>query len=144
MNIKLVFSEGTYEQITVLNCPFSQKLNEHGFPTGGVVGGFITLQIPLDIGNRDERPPSDFLVKWMIDSKMRKDGKVEYYSGDDNKNPQFIIDFKEAYCYEYLLSANSIQNKDTGVDSGYETISISAKITDCNGGTIDKTRVWPK
>jgi hypothetical protein len=139
MQIKLNIEGKTYEQVSFLEISFDQAVDEHLYPTDRPKGGDIIMHIPTDVTRKEDRHDYDYFMNWMIDSKMRKEGSVDYYSGNDDTNPAFTIKFEDAYCVGYQLTASAVKS----TESSMEIIRISAKILESGTAKLDKTRIWP-
>jgi hypothetical protein len=138
MNIHFHIEGKTYQELTNVEIKLEQAHNEHGYPTDRPKKGFIKMTIPTDTTKMEDRHPYEYFLEWMMDSKLRKDGTIHYFSGDDDLNPAFSINFQEAYCVDYRFYADATSTN----ESAHEEIMISAKILEVGNAKMDKTKLW--
>ena len=75
---------------------FEQATDKEGQTTGIPRGGKITIKVKARNDGNCE------LLSWMCDKSLSKGGKIEYMNSSDATKKMKDVEFKGAYCVEFL------------------------------------------
>ena len=112
--------------LQVISCSFGfvQDVDKRGYPTSGVYGGQIELQL------LNENDPE--IIQWMFQSAADKNGKVTFHS-DSTSTPSHSVHFRDGRLIKYHESFKS----ETEV---IVTLVITAREIEISGET--HTNIW--
>ena len=99
---------------------FTQATDKEGQTTGIPRGGKITLRVKaMNDGNCE-------LLNWMCEKSLAKGGKIEFMRSDDTTKKMKDVEFKGAYCVEYLEHWEDPTTAKDGL-AHWEKITITCK-----------------
>jgi hypothetical protein len=75
---------------------FTQATDKEGQTTGIPRGGKITIRVKAQNDGNCE------LLNWMVEKSLSKDGKIEFMNSSDATKKMKDVEFKGAYCVDYL------------------------------------------
>ena len=83
-------------EVAAVSYTFEQTTDKEGQTTGIPRGGKIIIKVKaLNDGNCE-------LLNWMCDKALSKDGKIEFMNSSDATKKMKDVEFKGAYCVEFL------------------------------------------
>jgi len=83
-------------EVASISYQFVQATDKEGQTTGIPRGGKIILKVKaLNDGTNE-------LLNWMIEKSLSKDGKIEFMNSSDATKKMKDVEFKGAYCVEFL------------------------------------------
>ena len=83
-------------EVAGISYQFTQATDKEGQTTGIPRGGKITIKVKaMNDGNCE-------LLNWMCDKSLAKGGKIEFMNSSDTTKKMKDVEFKGAYCVEFL------------------------------------------
>jgi len=83
-------------EVAAVSYQFTQATDKEGQTTGIPRGGKITIKVKaMNDGNCE-------LLNWMCDKSLAKGGKIVFMNSSDAAKKMKDVEFKGAYCVEYL------------------------------------------
>ena len=106
-------------EVAAVSYQFTQAIDKEGQTTGIPRGGKIIIKVKaMNDGNCE-------LLSWMCDKSLAKSGKLEYMSSADAAKKMKDVEFKDAYCVEFLEHWEDTTK--AGDLAHWELITISCK-----------------
>jgi hypothetical protein len=106
-------------EVAGVSYAFAQATDKEGQTTGIPRGGKIIIRVKaLNDGNCE-------LLNWMCDKSLAKDGKIEFMNSSDASKKMKDVEFKGAYCVEFLEHWED--NVNSASLAHWEEITISCK-----------------
>ena len=106
-------------EVAMVEYAFTQATDKEGQTTGIPRGGKIKIKVKaMNDGNCE-------LLNWMCDKSLAKDGKIEFMNSADTSKKMKDIEFKGAYCVDFI--ENWIDNTKGEDLAHWELLTISCK-----------------
>jgi len=106
-------------EVAFIEYAFTQATDKEGQTTGIPRGGIIKIKVKAMNDGTCE------LLGWMCDKSLAKDGKIEFMNSSDTTKKMKDVEFKGAYCVDFLESwEDSVKADDL---AHWELITISCK-----------------
>ena len=83
-------------EVAMVEYSFAQSTDKEGQTTGIPRGGKIKIKVKAMNDGTNE------LLNWMIEKSLSKDGKIEFMNSSDASKKMKDIEFKGAYCVDFL------------------------------------------
>ena len=119
-------------EVAMVEYSFSQATDKEGQTTGIPRGGKIIIKVKaMNDGNCE-------LLSWMCDKSLAKDGKIEFMNSSDASKKMKDVEFKEAYCVDFVENwADTTKSEDL---AHWEEITISCK--EITNQSVTYTNEW--
>jgi len=106
-------------EVAEVTYSFNQATDKEGQTTGIPRGGTIIIKVKaMNDGNCE-------LLSWMVDKSLSKDGCIEFMNSSDTSKKMKEVQFKGAYCVNFVESWKDPQGKEDL--SHWEQITITCK-----------------